>query len=65
MLRFFVAFLIISTCECRFQDAYSKWSVENDCNEGFCLVGDDCQYEIQPFGQQKNFGAQITGLQLG
>ena len=66
MLRFIVAFLIlINTCESRFQDAYSKWSVEKDCNEEFCLVGDDCQYEIQPFGEQKHFGAQITGLQLG
>ena len=43
-----VAFLLIfsKNCECRFQDSYSKWSMDKDCDDEFCFVGDDCKYDI-------------------
>ena len=61
-----LAFLLIfsKNCECRFQDSYSKWSMDKDCTEEFCFVGDDCKYDIEPIGKQKDFGARITGINL-
>ena len=65
MKRQFIAFaflLIFSkNCECRFQDSYSKWSMDKDCTEEFCFVGDDCKYDIEPIGKQHNCHGLIFG----
>ena len=66
MYRLVFTLLILSNnCESRFQDAYSKWSIDKDCQEDYCTIGDDCKYKIEPIRPQKNFGAEITGLDLG
>ena len=53
--------------DCRFENANSKWTNNEECNEieDTCEAKvPNCNYQIKPLNERK-FGAQVTDIDLG